>query len=123
MAPLIKKGGNETGAVNIIWCGWPDLWLQVDVGQRHLGDLVEADGQWDGAEDEQAVVDGDPHQDDGLDVGGGHLDQQCADQINHKEEKTDAQEDQVQRKSAGEKMGKDSVFWKQKVPFTTKNSI
>lgn len=77
------------------------LWLQVDVGQRHLGDLVEADGQRDGAEDEQAVVDGDPHQDDGLDVGGGHFDQEGADQIHHQEEETDEQEEQVERKSGG----------------------
>lgn len=96
------------------------LGLQVDVGQRHLGHLVEADGQRDGAEDEQAVVYGDPHQDNGLDVSSGHFDQEGANQINHQEEKTDGQEDQVQRKSGGgqgdvneplRKVGSISTFW------------
>lgn len=75
------------------------LWLQVDVGQWHLGHLVEADGQRDGAEYEQAVVNGHPHQNDGLHVGSSHLDHQGADQINHQKNETDAKEDQVQRKS------------------------
>lgn len=74
-----------------------DLGLQVDVSQRHFGHLVEADGQWDGAEDKQAVIDGDPHQDDGLDISRGHFDQQRTYQVDHQEEETDGQEDQVER--------------------------
>lgn len=77
------------------------LRLQVDVGQRHLGNLVEADGQRDGTEDEQAVVDGDPHQDHGLDIRRGHFDQQSADQVDHQEEKTDGEEEQVEREPGG----------------------
>lgn len=59
------------------------LGLQVDVSQRHLGHLVEADGQRDGAEDEEAVIYGDPHQDDGLDICRSHFDQQGANQVDH----------------------------------------
>lgn len=76
------------------------------MGQRHLGDLVEADGQRDGAEDEQAVVDGHPHQDDGLHGGGGHFDQEGADQVHCQEEEADEQEEQVERKSGGETRGR-----------------
>lgn len=59
------------------------LGLQVDVSQRHLGHLVEADGQRDGAEDEEAVIYGDPHQDDGLDISRSHFDQQGTNQVDH----------------------------------------
>lgn len=108
--PVLNQFRPETGSY---------LGLQVDVGQRHLGHLVEADGQRDGAEDEQAVVYGDPHQDDGLDVGRGHFDKEGANQIDHQEEKTDGQEDQVQRKSGGRRdvnerlreVGTISTFW------------
>lgn len=75
------------------------LRLQVNVGQRHLCHFVEADWEGDGAEDEETVVDGNPHQDDGLDVSLGHLDQQGADQVYNQEEKADAEKDQIQRQS------------------------
>ena len=39
----------------------PYLRLQVNVGQGHLGDFVEADGQGDGTEHEERVVDGHAH--------------------------------------------------------------
>lgn len=77
------------------------LGLQVDVGQGHLGHLVEAYGQRHSTEDEEAIIYGDPHQDDGLDISCCHFDQQGANQVYHQEEKTDCQEDQVQGKSGG----------------------
>lgn len=76
------------------------LGLQVDVGQRHLGDLVEADGQRDGTEDEEAVVDGHPHQNHRLHLRSRRFYQEGADEINHQEEEADGQEEQVERKSA-----------------------
>ena len=76
------------------------LGLQVDVGQRHLGDLVEADGQRDGTEDEEAVVDCHPYQNHGLHLASGHFYQDGADEVNHQEEEADGEEEQVQRKSA-----------------------
>lgn len=83
------------------------LRLQVDVGQRHLSDLVEADGQWDSTEDEEAVIDGDPHQNDGLHISGSRLNQQGTDKIYYQEEEADAKEKQVQRKSGRQ----EQEFW------------
>lgn len=45
------------------------LGLEVNVGGGHLGNLKDADGQRDGAQDEQAVVDQDPGQDGMSDPG------------------------------------------------------
>ncbi len=73
------------------------LGLQVDVGQRHLGDLVETQWEWDGAEDEQCVVDGHTHQHYSLGVGLRHLHQQSTGQVHQQEDDADAQEEQVQR--------------------------
>lgn len=40
-----------------------NLGLEVNIGGGHLGNLEDADGQRDGAQDEQTVVDQDPGQD------------------------------------------------------------
>lgn len=76
------------------------LGLQVDAGERHLGDLVEADGERDGAEDEERVVDGDTHQNDALDLSEARLHQQSTGQIDQKEQQTHAEEQQIERKPA-----------------------
>lgn len=74
------------------------LGLQVDVGQRHLGDLIETQRERDGAEDEQRVVDGHTHQHYSLCVGLRlHLHQQSTGQVHQQEDDADAQEEQVQR--------------------------
>lgn len=57
------------------------LGLQVNVGQRHLGDLVEAQRERDGAQDEERVIDGHPHEHDDAGVCGGHPHQQGADYV------------------------------------------
>lgn len=88
------------------------LGLQVDVSEGHLGHLVEAYGQRDSTEDEEAIIYCDPHQDNGLDISCRHFDQQGANQVDHKEEKTDCQEDQVQGKSGGQ-WGDFRKFWRQ----------
>lgn len=107
--PCIQRSLFKLNSFNAILLdlNWSDvghlyLCFQVDAGQRHLDNLVEADGQRDGAEDKQAVIDGHSHQDDGFDVSSRHLDQQGARQINRQEDETDTQENQVQRQSVGE---------------------
>lgn len=73
------------------------LGFQVNVGQRHLGDLVETQGERDGAQDEKRVVDRHPHQHDDPGVRGGHLHQQGARYIDDQEHQADEEEEQVQR--------------------------
>lgn len=51
------------------------LRLQVNVGQGHLGDFVEADGQRDSAEHKERVVDGHAHGHDHFPLPGARLDQ------------------------------------------------
>lgn len=52
------------------------LGLQVNVGQRHLGDFVEAQRERYGAQDEERVVDRHPHEYNDTSVSGGHSHQQ-----------------------------------------------
>lgn len=53
----------------------PYLRLQVNVGQGHLGDFVEADGQGDSAEHKERVIDGHAHGHDHFPLPGARLDQ------------------------------------------------
>ena len=48
------------------------LGLQVDISQGHLGDLVEAEGEGDGTQDKQCIVDGYSDQYNGLGLCGAH---------------------------------------------------
>lgn len=59
------------------------LGLQINVGQRHLGDFVEAQRERDGAQDEERVVDRHPHQHDDAGVSRGRSHQQGTDNVHH----------------------------------------
>lgn len=73
------------------------LGFQVNVRQRHLGDLVKTQGERNGTQDKKCVVDRNPHEHNGVGLCGGHPHQQGADQIHDQEHQADKQEEQVQR--------------------------
>ena len=77
------------------------LRLQINTGERHLSHLVEANGQRDGAKHKERVIDGNSHQDNGLDLGGSYFDQQGTGQVHHQEKETDTQKDQVEWEPMG----------------------
>lgn len=74
----------------------PYLGLQVNVGQGHLGDLVEADGERDGTQHEERVVDGHAHGDDGLPLPAARLHQHGAGEVHQEEHEADEEGGQVE---------------------------
>ena len=74
----------------------PYLGFQVNVGQGHLGDFVEADGERDSTQHEERVIDGHAHRDDGLPLPAARLHQHGSGEVHQQEHKADEQRGQVQ---------------------------
>lgn len=72
------------------------LWFQVDVGQGHLGDFVEADGERDGTQHKECVIDGHSHRDDNPPVPVSSLHQHSTGQIHQQENKANEKWGQVE---------------------------
>lgn len=83
----VKQDDGDTDGSHLTHGG--ALGLQINVGQGHLGDFVEADGERDGTQHEQRVVDSHSHGDDHLPLPGSCLHQHSAGQIHQEEDKAD----------------------------------
>lgn len=81
------KPCSQVGHSQVADCKGPKpishLGLQINVGQRHFGDFVEAQRERDGAQDEERVVDSHPHEHNDTGVGGGHPHQQGTDYVHN----------------------------------------
>lgn len=79
----------------------PYLGLQVNVGQGHLRDLVETDGERDGTEHEERVIDGHAHGHDGLPLPASCLHQHGAGEVHQQEDEADEERGQVEGQPGG----------------------